>query len=103
MRDMREVIWTLGADADVQSVYERLEQWREGAGDTFYKRVLASVEILRSFPHMGSQVPGRNLRRVLVHNGNYGLFYTEQPHRLVIHAVIDLRRDPNSIWRRLDG
>lgn len=43
-------VWTIGAEADVQQIYERLESQNEGAGDRFYNEVLSSVKLLESFP-----------------------------------------------------
>jgi hypothetical protein len=31
-----------------------------------------------------------------------GIFYAVEPGRLVVHAVLDLRQDPETIRRRLD-
>lgn len=31
-----KVVWILGAEVDVQHLYERLEAWDEGSGDRFY-------------------------------------------------------------------
>jgi plasmid stabilization system protein ParE len=98
---MHEVVWTLGADADVQGIYERFENWEEGAGDRFYAEVLSCVEILKSYPELGASVKGLKMRRVLVFNRNYGLYYTIEHRRLVLHALIDLRQDPKGIRKRI--
>lgn len=42
-------VWTLGAEADVQQLYERFETLGEGAGDRFYTEVLSSVRRLEAF------------------------------------------------------
>jgi plasmid stabilization system protein ParE len=98
---MKEVVWTLGAEVDVQRLYERMEQWDEGAGDRFYAEVLDSISLLRLFPDIGVIVHRQRVRRVLVFNRNYGLFYVNEPRGLVIHALLDLRQHPAAIRRRL--
>ena len=99
---MRELLWTLGAEADVQRVYERLEGWEEGAGDRFYAEVLTVLDMLRSHPGIGPVVHGGKVRRVLVFNRNYGIHYVVEGRRVVLHALLDLRQDPREIRRRLD-
>ena len=49
-------VWTLGAEADVQAIYERLETWEEGTGDRFYAEVLTCVDLLTVFPQIGPVV-----------------------------------------------
>lgn len=100
---MSETIWTLGADMDVQSIYERLEKLEEGMGDRFYAEVLEDLNLLESFPEIGSLVYADKVRRVLVFNRNYGLYYVVEKNRLVIHALLDLRQDPDQIRRRFHG
>ena len=96
-------VWTLGAEADVQHIYERMEAWDEGTGDRFYDEVLASVRMLEAFPHIGPLVHRGKVRRVLVFNRFYGLFYVIENRRLILQALLDLRQDPESVMRRLRG
>ncbi len=100
---MREVVWTLGAEAGVQFLYERLETWQEGLGDRFYAELLASIQLLEAFPQIGPVVFQGRVRRVLVFNRNYGLFYALEPRGIVVHALLDLRQDDRTISRRLAG
>ncbi len=96
-----KALWTFGGEADVQRIYERLESWEEGAGDRFYDEVLSSVEVLEAFPHIGPVVHRGKVRRVLVFNRHYGLFYVVESRGIVLHALLDLRQDPHTIMRRL--
>lgn len=94
-------VWTLGTETDVQAIYERLENWEEGTGDRFYDEVLTAVRLLLSFPRIGPLVHRGKVRRVLVFNRNYGLFYIAEDRGLVIHALLDLRQDPETIISRV--
>jgi plasmid stabilization system protein ParE len=100
---MTGVVWTLGAEADVQAIYERLESWEEGTGDRFYSEVLTGVGLLTAFPRIGPIVHCDKVRRVLVFNRNFGLFYVPENRGIVIHALLDLRQNPKAIDRRLEG
>lgn len=53
---MKAAVWTLGAEMDVQQLYERMERWDEGAGDRFYGEVLDSVALLCLYPEIGTVV-----------------------------------------------
>jgi plasmid stabilization system protein ParE len=94
-------VWTLGAEADIQYLYERLDEWDEGAGDRFYDEVLTAVRMLEAFPHIGPVVHYGKVRRVLVYNRYYGLFYVVEGDRIILHALLDLRQDPKTLKRRL--
>lgn len=72
---MIEAVWTLAAEADVQQLYEQLELREEGSGDRFYHEVLSSVRLLECFPEMGPVVFSDRVRRMLVVNHHYGLYY----------------------------
>lgn len=70
-------------------------------GDRFYDEVLASVRMLGAFPHMGPVVHRGKVRRVLVFNRHYGLFYVVEDRGLILHSLLDLRQDPKTVMRRL--
>jgi plasmid stabilization system protein ParE len=94
-------VWTLGAEADAQRIYEHHENREEGAGDRFYDEVLSSVRLLEAFPEIGPVVHRGKVRRVLVFNRHYGLFYVAERRGVMLHALLDLRQDPTTIMRRL--
>lgn len=98
---MRQVVWTLAAESDVQAVYERLEDFGTGIGDRFYTELLSSIKLLEIFPETGPVVYGNSVRRVLVFNRNYGLFYISERRGIILHALLDLRQDPQSVINRL--
>ncbi|GEP45261.1 type II toxin-antitoxin system RelE/ParE family toxin [Brevifollis gellanilyticus] len=98
---VHDVVWTLAVEADVQAIYEDYEQREEGAGDVFYADLLNCVQLLARHPLLGSSLKNRRLRRVLVYNRHFGLFYVPESRGVVLHALIDLRRDPEMLARRL--
>lgn len=94
-------VWTLGAEADVQRLYEQQESWEEGAGDRFYEEVLSSIQLLEVFPEIGPVVYRGNIRRVLVFKPHFGLFYVVEQRGIILHTLLDLRQDPKNIMQRL--
>ena len=65
---MREIIWTRAAEADLQAAYEELENFQEGAGDSFLLLIDAAIELLKQFPEV-APVFHRPFRRLLLKNG----------------------------------
>lgn len=98
---MIEIVWTLAAELDFQFLYERLDTRNPGAGDRFFESLVESIAQLQAFPRIGPTVHGGYLRRVLVYERHYGLFYSIESRRLILHAIRDLRGDPKWLERRL--
>jgi len=98
---MDDLVWTLAAECDVQAIYERVERREEGSGDMFYDELLKVLRLLEKFPQLGSSLQHRRVRRLLVYNRNYGLFYVPEKRGVILHALFDLRQDPELIRRRL--
>jgi hypothetical protein len=95
-----KVVFLLGAEVDVQSAYERFEALREGRGDQFL-RYLRGLEILLARnPEMGVKV-GRGIRKLLMPRFDHGIFYSVEGDRIMVAAVLDMRRDPAFIRSRL--
>ena len=96
----REVIWLRKADADLQTLYDRFEENEEGRGEIFFKAVDTALARVLLFPESGRpfDLP---IRRVLIDDGRFGLFYVPHPTRIVILAIEDLRQDPSRIRRNL--
>ena len=98
---MMEIVWTLAADLDLQAIYERIEFDRPGTGDLFFEAVLEKTRQLQMFPRIGPLVHRGFIRRVLVFERCYGLFYSVESRGIILHAMLDLRRNPEHIEERL--
>ena len=96
---MREIVWTRAAEADLQAAYEEIEQFQEGAGDNFLLLIDAAIELLKHFPEMAPFFHSP-FRRLLIKDGVHGIFYTIEDRGIILHAVADLRKDPNDLRRR---
>ncbi len=96
-----EIVWTLAADLDLQAIYERLDLRSPGAGEVFFEAVLEKTRQLQMFPRVGPVVHRGFIRRVLVSERYYGLFYSVESRGIILHAILDLRRNPEHIAERL--
>ena len=97
---MSELVLLLRADADIQTAFERCEEWQEGRGVVFLRHLDAAFELLRAHPEI-APVFKHGQRRLLVAGFPFGDFYSIEGHRIVIARVADLRQDPAAILRRL--
>jgi len=98
---IHDIVWTLAAESDVQTIYEEFERREEGKGDILYAEVLRVTRLLADHPMLGASLGEGRFRRVLVYNRHYGLYYVPEVRGIILHAFLDLRRDPEMIARRL--
>lgn len=99
---MTGLILLLQADVDIQSAFERYEDYQDGRGEVFLRQLDAVLTLARQYPEIGRPVEGR-YRRMLMRNFPYGVFCTIEPSRIVIAVIMDLRQDPGALQRRLTG
>lgn len=99
---MTDLILLLQADHDIQTAFNRYEEFQEGRGEVFLRHVDAALTLLRQHPEIAPVYEGR-YRRMLIRDFPYGIFYEVQPKRIVIGAIMDLRQDPGTIRQKLLG
>ena len=85
-----EVILLLGAEIDFARLYQRF-------GENFYTALDKALGQLADFPEAGPVYHGA-IRRILVGGFPVGLFYVSDFQRIMVLALLDLRRDPD--WTR---
>ncbi len=95
---MCEDVILLGAEIEIQNAYERCADWPQA--ERLEEQVLAALHQLGEQPRSGRYFVG-NFRRLVVTHSVYGLFYIVESRRVIVHALLDLRQDPNAIFRRL--
>lgn len=97
---MKELVFLLSADLDIQKAYEFYENSQEGRGTLFLLHLNAAFEHLRRFPEIGP-VFHHDYRRLLVPGFPYVVFYTIEGSRIIVPAILDTRQGPASILQRL--
>lgn len=94
------VVILAGAESDIQRIYSRLTDFRDGAGDEFMERLGGVFRQLEVFPE-SSPLRMLGFRRALVPGHVYGVFYQVETRGVMVHAVADLRQDPSWLERTL--
>ena len=94
------VIILAGAESDIQRIYNRLTDHRDGAGDDFMDQLGSVMRQIEAFPE---SAPLRMLgfRRALVPGYVYGVYYQIEPRGIMMHLIADLRQDPAWLQRTL--
>lgn len=92
--EISEHFFTTQADAEFQALYNRF-------GDPFYELIDRTIEQIRTHPE-SAPVFEEGIRRIVLRNTPFGLFYGIHGTRIAIVAILDLRQNPDAINRRLD-
>ena len=95
------IVWTKEAQEDLESIYRFWASKNEPYSARLYNSLIDEAEVLRRFPEVGA------LERLLTHrpeqfrsllaNKYYKLVYTVESDNVVIHAVWDCRRNPDTL------
>ena len=89
-----------GADAELQEVFNRFEDYRDGFGVEFLTVVDAYLARIAAFPEI-APIYLESVRRQVMQRFPYGIFYEPHPTRILVTAILDLRQDERHIVRRL--
>jgi plasmid stabilization system protein ParE len=96
------LVFLLGAELDIQRAYSRLENHAEGRGDALSQHLDEAFARIAANPLM-APLHYESYRRLVLRKFPLGVFYVLESDRIVIHALLDLRQDPEGIRRRLLG
>lgn len=97
---MNEIVPLHGADSDLIELFNRFEDWRPGMGHEFDRAFVKACDRLELNPLIGPPWRG-SFRRLLMVHWSLGIFYEVAGNRVFIHGIMDLRRSPGEIARRL--
>jgi plasmid stabilization system protein ParE len=85
-----ELIVLLAAELDIQTAYNRFEDFKEGFGLKFIQDLELAYEYLSNHPRVG-RLYKSNRRRFLLSRYPFGIFYAVEGSRIVISAILDRR------------
>jgi hypothetical protein len=77
-----------------------VEQHTEGAGVRFAGKLDFTLGHLRVHPEMAPMFE-EPVRRLVIGSTGFGLFYSVEARGIIVHALIHLSRDPQSIRERI--
>src|SRR5260221_13807001 len=94
-----EVFFFLSTERYLQEAYNLVEEQPQGREQFFLQDVELSFDHLRGFPLIG-RLYRRRYRRLLIPRYPFGICYVAESNRIVIHATLDLRQDPEKFRER---
>lgn len=83
---------------DLATGFGYYEGQAKGLGERFLTAVGSAFDAIERYPQMFAQVHGE-VRRALLSQFPYGVFYRVESKRVVVLAVLHTARDP-SLWPR---
>ncbi len=89
-----------GADGDLQTIFNRFEEYREGFGVEFLVIVDVYLTRIGAFPEIAPLYVD-NIRRQVMQTFPFGIFDEPRATRVLVTAILDLRQDKRAIFRRL--
>ena len=100
---MKEIVVLPLAHDEILDVLIRLDDLREELSNECKRALEESLLFLSRFPEASPVSKFPPLRRTIIQKFSLGVFYSITGKRVFIHAVLDLRQDPQWIRRRLQG
>ena len=97
---MAEIIWKHGAEDDLLGIFREMEEHQSSSGECFALRLDAVLQKLRTYPNM-APIFEPPMRRLVVGNTGYGLFYTVESRGIIIHALVHLSQAPDGIRAKI--
>lgn len=91
---VREIIWTITAYKDLQSIVEFIAEDSPYYAMSFYEDVMNKAQTLKDFPLRGRIVPetdDQNRREIFIHR--YRIIYKIQNENVIISTIIHGARD----------
>lgn len=81
-------------------IFGEMEAFQSGSGERFTLKLDAVLQNLRSHPGMAPvfELP---MRRLVVGNSGYGVFYTSENRGIIIHALVHLSQHPEGIRAKI--
>ena len=96
-----QIVWTKEAQEDIENIYRFWASKNEPYSARLYNSLIDEAEVLRRFPEIGTiegfLVHRPEQFRSLLANKYYKLIYTVGNDDVVIHAVWDCRRNPDTL------
>jgi len=94
------VVLLSGAEADLQAIFNRFEDYRDGFGVEFMTAVDAYLARISAFPEIAPPY-FEKARRQVMQGFPYGIFYEPHPTRILVITILDLRQATEKIRSRL--
>jgi plasmid stabilization system protein ParE len=97
---MPEIIWKQGAENDLLQIFADLEDYSEGAGERLVRKLDLTLENLKIHSEI-APIFESPVRRLVIGSSGYGLFYSVETRGVIVHALIHLSKNPETIREKI--
>jgi plasmid stabilization system protein ParE len=97
---MPEVVWKQGAENDLLEIFSNLQEHEQGSGERLVERLDFTLAHLRQHPEM-APIFEPPVRRLVIGSTGFGLFYSVESRGIIVHALVHLARNPETIRARV--
>jgi plasmid stabilization system protein ParE len=97
---MPEVVWKQGAENDLLEIFSNFDEHEEGSGERFVERLDFTLANLRQHPEI-APVFEPPVRRLVIGSTGFGLFYSVESRGIIVHALVHLARNPETIRAKI--
>jgi plasmid stabilization system protein ParE len=97
---MPEIVWKRGAEEDLLRIFAEMEDRSNGSGERFTLKLDEVLQNLRSHPSL-APVFEPPMRRLVIGNTGFGVFYSAEDRGIIIHALVHLSQHPESIRAKI--
>lgn len=87
------------AENDLKEAFQWYEEQKPGLGLDFLLCIDASFDIIMGNPELYQKVY-KNIRRALPRRFPYGIFYIIEKNKVIVLAVLHVKRDPALLKKR---
>lgn len=94
-----EIIIRPEAEDDIREAYHWYEEQNIGLGAEFIRCLEAVLDYLENNPEMYQKIH-KSIRRALTSRFPFGIFYIKEKKRVIILAVLHVKREPKVIIER---
>ena len=97
---MPEIVWKQGAENDLLEIFSSLDEHEQGLGEAFVERLDFTLANLRQYPEI-APIFEPPVRRLVIGSTGFGLFYSVESRGIIVHALVHLARNPETIRARI--
>ena len=97
---MNDAVLLAGAEIEFHEAYSRLADSSFARADCFDQMVQEGLRQLAGFPRSGPEYIAP-YRRLVLRDFPYARYYALEGRRVLVHALLDVRQNPDSVRRRL--
>lgn len=101
MREITQIVLLTDAVEDLEQGRLFYEQRQQGVGDYFYDSLVSDIESLYLYAGVHQQRLG--YYTLFAHRFPFAVYYDLMSDKAVVVAVLDMRRDPAWVRKKIEG